>query len=203
LSKVYFTSDLHLGHKNIIKFSGEHGRQGSNSKEHDEWIHDSWNSIVKKRDMVWVLGDVAMGRPGTKDEPGSGWDNLAKVGKLNGNKKVILGNHDDMPIEAYMKYFQVVRGMDRYRGHWLTHSPIHPAELRGRYNIHGHVHHNTVQKLVLDPDTDSEYEMDDPDYINVCVEANIARNGSILVEWEELMLPTHNGWVKDPSKSKT
>lgn len=178
MSKVYFTSDLHLGHASIIRFAGAHGRQGTNSVEHDEWIIDSWNSIVRKRDLVWVLGDVAMGRPGTKESPGEGWNNLAKVAKLNGTKKIILGNHDDMPIEAYMKYFQVMRGMDRYKGHWLSHSPMHPVELRGRKNVHGHVHHNSL---------------DDERYINVCVEANLKRNGTIMVEWEELGLDSYMG----------
>lgn len=190
MSKIYFTSDLHLGHASIIKFSGQHGRQGSNSREHDEWIIHSWNSIVKKRDLVWVLGDVAMGRPGTKESPGDGWEHLAKVAKLNGTKKIILGNHDDMPIEAYMKYFQVMRGMGRYRGHWLSHSPIHPAELRGRKNLHGHVHHNSI---CVDG-------VEDPNYVNVCVEANLKRNGTIMVGWEELGIDTYNGWANRTSE---
>jgi len=178
MSRVYFTSDLHLGHASIIKFAGAHGREGSNSKEHDEWIIHSWNSIVRKRDLVWVLGDVAMGGPGTKESPGIGWTNLAKVAKLNGTKKIILGNHDDMPIEAYQQYFQVVRGMGRHKGHWLSHCPIHPVELRGRKNVHGHVHHNTL---------------DDDRYINVCVEENLKRTGTILVDWEQLGLNSYMG----------
>ena len=189
MSKTYFTSDLHFGHEQILKFSGEHGRQGSNSKEHDQWLIDSWNSVVKPHDVVWVLGDVAMGRPGTTDVPGKGWKNLAQVGRLVGNKKVIIGNHDDMPIDAYMQYFHVIRGVCKFKGQWLSHTPIHPAELRGRKNIHGHVHHKSITIV------DKQHNIvEDDRYINVCVEANIRRNGTIMVEWDELNIDVQETW---------
>lgn len=193
MSKIYFTSDLHFGHTSIIQFSGQHGRQGTNSKEHDEWLIDSWNSVVKPHDVVWVLGDVAMGRPGTKDEPGLGWKNLAQVGRLVGNKKVILGNHDDMPIEAYSQYFHVVRGLCKFKGQWVSHAPIHPNELRGRKNIHGHVHHKDIMLGHIVDDR----------YINVCVEANVRRNGTILVEWDELNINTTEIWKNSQRERKS
>lgn len=167
MSKVYFTSDLHFGHTNIMRWQQDPYLRGNaaSSDEHDEWLIDEWNKIVKKRDLVWVLGDVAMGK-GEK-----GVENLSKVGSLNGTKHLILGNHDDALQEYYHYYFSFIRGMFRYKRHWLTHAPIHTNELRGLPNIHGHVHTNTVE---------------DSRYINVCVEENMKRNGTPLVLFDEI-----------------
>jgi calcineurin-like phosphoesterase family protein len=67
-----------------------------------------------------------------------------KLDLLNGDKKVVLGNHDmwqDVP--ELMKYVKGVSGMVDYKGYVLTHAPIHPSEI-GQYrgNIHAHIHHN-------------------------------------------------------------
>ncbi len=142
MSKVYFISDLHLGHRKILEFSPE--RKGSTVDEHDEWIIKTWNSVVTKRDTVFVLGDVAFSRKA-----------LNKVKLLKGNKKLILGNHDQHPIELYMEHFSIAPSLFKYKNFWLSHFPIHPNELRGKHNIHGHSH----SKLI--PDSR---------YINVCVE---------------------------------
>lgn len=150
----------------VVDDTSYYYQNGIFHREQDEWIIESWNFIVTKRDLVWVLGDVAMGK--SKE----GKPNLKKISKLNGTKKLILGNHDELPIEEYLNYFQVIKGFTRYKGYWLSHAPIHPLELRGKKNIHGHVHHNSI---------------DDRNYINVCVEANLMRNGTILSSYDELI----------------
>ena len=133
MSKIYFISDLHLGHKRILQFAGQY-RDGSNVEEHDDWIVKQWNSIVRKRDKVYVLGDVAFTPEG-----------LARLSEMNGTKILIRGNHDEFPIKEYLKYFQEVYGLTSYKGFWLSHCPIHPVEIRGRKgNIHGHVHQNVL-----------------------------------------------------------
>ena len=53
-------------------------------------------------------------------------------------------------------FFDEVYGFHKYKEFWLSHCPIHPQELRGKYNIHGHVHHNNIP---------------DKNYFNVCIEA--------------------------------
>jgi len=143
-AKVYFISDLHLGHSKILQFASEF-RGGSTVDEHDEWIISQWNSIVRKGDVVYVLGDVAFSREG-----------LEKVKQLKGHKKLVSGNHDVYGFSEYEAVgFKMLSGIYKYKEFWLTHAPIHPNELRGRKNIHGHLH----QKLI-----------DDERYINVCVE---------------------------------
>jgi calcineurin-like phosphoesterase family protein len=68
----------------------------------------------------------------------------------------VLGNHDIFPISEYQKYFTKIHGLTKYKGFWLSHAPIHSEELRGKINIHGHVHN----KIIVDPR-----------YRSVCVEA--------------------------------
>ena len=148
---TFFISDLHLGHAKILEFSREQ-RQGSNIDEHDEWIINSWNSVITKRDLVWVLGDVVMRQ-----------EHLWKVARLNGRKKLILGNHDLLSSNVYTLYFDEIYGMHKYKGYWLTHCPIHPSEFRKcRANIHGHIHNNFI--------TEGKHHKDSR-YLNVCVEA--------------------------------
>jgi calcineurin-like phosphoesterase family protein len=143
-AKVYFISDLHLGHNKILNFSGDY-RGGTTTEEHDEWIINQWNSVVTKRDVVYVLGDVAFTREG-----------LDKCRQLHGYKKLILGNHDKYMVSEYMtRGFKILSGIVKYKRFWLSHAPIHPNELRGLINIHGHVHSQSI---------------DDLRYINVCVE---------------------------------
>ena len=67
---------------------------------------------------------------------------LHQLGRLNGNKNLILGNHD-IQLRDWV-YFNKVVGFEKYKGTWLSHAPIHPAELRGKLNIHGHVHYATI-----------------------------------------------------------
>ena len=64
--------------------------------------------------------------------------------------------------------FKEVEGMLRYKHAWLTHSPIHTDELRGKINIHGHTHFHCI---------------DDTRYENVCME-NIDYTP---VEWFKLI----------------
>jgi calcineurin-like phosphoesterase family protein len=64
--------------------------------------------------------------------------------KLNGVKHLILGNHDEFAIDEYFKVFNKVHGFVKYKGCWLSHAPIHPNSLRGKINIHGHMHSNAL-----------------------------------------------------------
>lgn len=150
MSRVFFISDLHLGHKKILEFEG-HNRQGDTVVEHNHILVAKWNSIVKKKkDKVFVLGDVVLG----------GID-LDILGELNGRKILVRGNHDTRSAEEYLKYFEDIHGVLKYKKHWLSHAPIHPNELRGCKNIHGHVHSSSIRNA---------YHEIDHRYVNVCVE---------------------------------
>lgn len=152
MSDVFFISDTHFGHKNIIKFGH---RPFTTVEEHNDELVHRWNSVVSKRDLVWHLGDVAFGL-----------DNLKIMARLNGTKKLVLGNHDVyQPIE-YLKYFSKIYGAAEYKGFILTHIPVHEGQFnRFSANIHGHLHQNNIL---------SENGGKDKRYINVsCEQINL------------------------------
>jgi calcineurin-like phosphoesterase family protein len=130
---VKFISDLHLGHKSMaIK------RGFKDVFEHDEYIIKQWNKVTHKRDVTYILGDITMENS----------KSYYRLDSLNGRKYVVLGNHDRrQDIEELLKYVDGIAGMIKYKeGCILTHCPIHPCEMdRFSYNIHGHVHENTLE----------------------------------------------------------
>lgn len=79
---VFFTSDLHLGHTNIIKYCN---RPYENVEEMNQALISNWNAKVSKLDTVYILGDLAFLPPRDLSDT---------VRKLNGIKILIEGNHD-------------------------------------------------------------------------------------------------------------
>ena len=151
MSKLFITSDLHLGHRNIHKYRTEF----PTAEEHHEIIFDNLACSVNKRDSVYFLGDIAF----TKE-----W--LARIATLKVRHKVLVcGNHDlehGIKMRDMVETYDAVYSLWSKRNYWFTHAPIHPQELRDRKaNIHGHLHGN----LVL-----TETGEIDPRYINACVE---------------------------------
>lgn len=145
MSNIFFIGDLHLGHTNILQFGQ---RPFDDIDTHDLGLMERWNSVVTSmRDIVWVLGDVAMSL-----------EAMRLLVAFNGQKRLILGNHDNFPLAEYQLYFDSIHAFEkRYHGLVLTHIPIHPGELSYRnweYNVHGHCHH---------PDKAPK----EPQYINV------------------------------------
>ena len=57
-----------------------------------------------------------------------------------GKKVLICGNHDTdhIPMKILCEYFDEVYSLYKWHEFWLSHCPIHPDELRGKLNIHGH-----------------------------------------------------------------
>jgi calcineurin-like phosphoesterase family protein len=136
MSIVRFIADLHLGHENMAKRRGF-----STVEEHDEHIIAKWNSVVNKRDVTYILGDVTM----EKSSP------YPLLDRLNGIKHIVLGNHDRrQDTKKLFDYAESVAGMIQYKGIMLTHCPIHPMELEYRFNknIHGHIHDKVVMKML-------------------------------------------------------
>lgn len=134
MSVVRFIADLHLGHENMAKKRGF-----SSAEEHDEHIVKMWNSAVNKRDITYILGDVTMERN----------HSYPLLKRLNGMKKVVLGNHDKPGhVPELLTYVQSVSALEKYKGVWLSHCPVHPMELdyRVKRNIHGHIHEKFVEK---------------------------------------------------------
>jgi calcineurin-like phosphoesterase family protein len=136
MSIVRFIADLHLSHQNMAKRRGF-----STVEEHDEHIIAKWNSVVNKRDVTYILGDITM----EKSAP------YPLLDRLNGIKHIVLGNHDRrQDTKKLFDYAESVGGMLNYKGIFLTHCPIHPDELTYGIpkNIHGHIHDKVVMKML-------------------------------------------------------
>lgn len=82
LDTVYFTADLHLGHKNIIKYCD---RPFDNVEQHDRLIIGNFNSVVKDTDTVYCLGDFTLGDNETAYQ---------YISRLKGKWVFLPGSHD-------------------------------------------------------------------------------------------------------------
>jgi calcineurin-like phosphoesterase family protein len=138
---IWFISDTHFGHAAIIAFGQ---RPFADTEEMDEALIERWTAHVKPSDLIYHLGDIAWTRAG-----------LRLFAELPGTKRLIIGNHDDGKACAPMvQKLELVRDFDD--GAFVaTHMPkrIEPGRLQ--INVHGHVHLG---------------DLDDPRYVNICVE---------------------------------
>lgn len=142
MCKVYFISDYHFGHSNVIEFENRLRARvlGVNTiQEHDLLLIERTLQTVNKRDTLWVLGDN-----GSVETTYSMFNEC-----LSSRIHYIPGNHDSRSQIAKLSSLDNVNvsGITKYKGYWLTHSPMHPQELRGKGNIHGHCH----SKVIRDP----------------------------------------------------
>lgn len=99
--ETYIISDTHFGHANILNFEPcrNTAMRIDGHENHDEWLIENWNSVVKPDDVVLHLGDFA-------------FKQIQEVQPLlNGRKILILGNHDRKGIQTYKDFEYVIRGL--------------------------------------------------------------------------------------------
>ena len=163
MSNIFLIGCTHFGHENMYKFLNKDGtrvrHQFADAKEGDEAMIERWNKTVQKGDKVYVLGDVAFHKT-----------HLATVGRLNGSKILVKGNHDNLQLAEYAKYFRDVRAYHRLVDDLvLSHVPVHPqslwSERNNKYwtNIHAHLHSGAVMNSL-------DASLPDYRYFSVCVE---------------------------------
>lgn len=137
----FFTSDLHLSHANVIRYSN---RPFSSVDEMNETIIENWNSVVKQNDVVYILGDVSF----EKDQAVR--DSMLK--RLKGEKHLITGNHDKGLLKTgWQKHFvsmadlrtvNIPDGSPRGQKIVLCHYAMRTWEQShyGVIQLHGHSH---------------------------------------------------------------
>ncbi len=138
--KIWFTSDLHFGHNNIMRFCN---RPWKSIEEMDEGLIKNWNSVVGENDIVFNLGDFAFA-------PNWRWKEILE--RLNGVHYLIMGNHDcsRYPGDSIMSLFhnvsqQMILKIDN-RTVYLNHYPFlcYGGSWRtpdnAIYALYGHVH---------------------------------------------------------------
>lgn len=133
---IYFTSDLHLGHENVIKLEN---RPFDNVTEMNCALIANYNAIVQPDDTVYILGDLAYRIPS---------DNANKlISRLNGRKYLITGNHDKKYNESLFEEITVYKEIKCDGNHFiLMHYPFMEWNkmYHGSYHLHGHIHSTGV-----------------------------------------------------------
>lgn len=140
--RIFFTSDNHYFHDNIIKYCK---RPFSGSEDMNSEMMSRWNSVVSPDDIGIFVGDISAGLKGRTGELQD------IIRSLNGKKILIRGNHDHQPDEWYLESgFLRVRDAAKFGAVVLTHYPLSSLERRGisgedlfgpfSHVIHGHVH---------------------------------------------------------------
>ena len=144
MGKIFYISDTHFGHANIIRFDE---RPFSSVEQMEETIVNNWNNVVTNQDDVYILGDFCW----SKDE--NEW--LRLLNRLNGRKFLIKGNHD---LKQYsqklknalhdIKEYKEIKDGDR--SIIMCHYPI--LFYRSSYDdkkwmFCGHTHNRTEEEL--------------------------------------------------------
>lgn len=162
MAEHWLISDTHFGHHNIIAYAG---RPFSNAGEMDAYMIAQWNDRVKPQDHVYHLGDVTMERSSDRVKWFTGL-----IRSLHGHKRLILGNHDHLPVKVYREAgFEKIRGTGAWLGNGmlLSHFPVHTSSIgmRSIACIHGHIHEKPAP-----PPAVRDIDGARIPYINVCVE---------------------------------
>lgn len=147
---IWFSSDLHMGHRNVIDYSS---RPWSTLEEMNEGLIQNWNSLVKPQDTVYFLGDFCLT---SKIELVDEW-----LGRFNGEWRIVAGNHDQGWLRKISKLKNVskIKWVRDYAERTFTvdgekhkfvlmHFPLmfwHGSHY-GSIHLHGHCH-GGVQEL--------------------------------------------------------
>jgi len=135
-----YISDLHFGHKNVIRFDN---RPFADVEEMDRCLIAGWNKRVGPSDDVWIVGDFCYK---SRFAP----ENYLR--RLSGRKHLVVGNHDDelLANPKAMSYFESVDQIAFIEDDGpdlivLCHYPIASwkKQKRGSWLIHGHIHCRT------------------------------------------------------------
>ncbi len=151
MDKIFFTSDLHIGHANAVLFDN---RPFSSVEEMDAELIRRWNAKVGKGDTVYVLGDMIWK---SRKE-----DAAEIIQSLNGKIVLILGNHDrfllNTPAKALFADIQdyadiPVNLKDGTRRRCiLSHYfiPMYNGHRRTAIHLHGHSHTSAEADLEIE-----------------------------------------------------
>lgn len=159
---IFFTSDHHFGHRNIIQYSN---RPFSSVDEMDQVLIEAWNNIVSPGDLVYHLGDLVFGNAKYAKEI---------IYQLNGQIKLLWNpwHHDrhwfkNFPFTLDNKVvrvdpIEVLEFSDYGSGEYpqvvvLCHYPLAIWDRRhyGAWHLHGHSHGRySGSGLILDVGVD-------------------------------------------------
>lgn len=167
MAQIWFTSDLHFGHKRICELAN---RPYASVEEMWLSMRDEWNARVAKGDTVYHLGDFSFLNAAATAE---------LIRQLRGNIHFIRGNHDEALAKAFrsdcidkrrhhLRDYQEIR-LDGQKV-VLFHFPIAvwDGAHNGAWHLHGHSHGN--------------YDPQDQPLMDVGYDAT----GQVVISWDEV-----------------
>ncbi len=132
---IRYISDMHFDHDSILAYDN---RPFNSVSEMNAAMIARWNRVVSLEDLTWILGDFCAG-------DADRWRDI--LGSLNGQKALILGNHDTPEtVEQLRGLFTEVAQyreiLDGDRHVVLCHYPMlsFHDQYFGWYHLYGHVH---------------------------------------------------------------
>lgn len=130
----FFTSDTHFGHIKIVEYCKRPFRDWV---EMDEVMIERWNARVRPSDHVYHLGDFSLCTDYELIK--------AYVRKLNGNKHLILGNHDAKREKglvgfAEVKPYKEIKVNDQHIVLFHYAMKTWNRAHYGSWQLHGHSH---------------------------------------------------------------
>lgn len=131
---IYFCSDTHFGHANVLRYDR---RPFATIEEHDEALVENWNATVKPNDVVYHLGDVAWGQSAEEID--------ILLGRLHGVKSLITGNHDGPRVTKSPRWSMVSTYHEAKRNGQLIclfhyRMTVWNRSHHGSWALHGHSH---------------------------------------------------------------
>lgn len=143
MNDLYLLSDPHINHRKMVEpdENGETYRPFKTLEEMNETIIANINLVVRPTDTLYLMGDIVFQKAISEE----------LLSRINGKKRLILGNHDEItPKSYYSKYFTKILAWVLFEqfDFVATHIPIHPVCFRGMaLNCHGHMHKETIPDI--------------------------------------------------------
>ena len=163
MSEIFFSSDIHFGHKNIIHHAN---RPFDSVEEMNESLIERWNAVVGSRDVVYFAGDFSFDKR----------EATAQYFKaLNGVKHLIVGNHDGNAVQKME--WETVSDIKEVKaeGHRfvICHYPmtVWNGSHHGVFHVHGHSHGTLKDKVFGRADVGVDCH---PDYRPFTIEEFVA-----------------------------
>ena len=139
----YYISDLHFFHESLNTQMDCRGFK--DAAQMNAYMIKQWNSRVRPKDEVVILGDFSVGKAKETNEV---------LSQLNGTLYMIKGNHDRWSKDSVCKgYFQGIYDYkmisDNGREVVLSHYPIlfYQNQHKGAIHLYGHVHNTKEEEL--------------------------------------------------------
>lgn len=132
LKMIYFTSDLHYGHKAAINLCE---RPFENIEEMNDELIKRWNEVVKQEDTVYILGDLSFRIPVEEAN--------RFIRRLKGKKILVRGNHDkNYDTSLFVEVCDFKELNLNGKSFSLMHYPMleWPKSYYGSIHLHGHQH---------------------------------------------------------------